>query len=78
MSTGRSFGWLDIDRIAEELADAHPSVNPLSVRFTDLRRMVEALPGFVPEVGHPVNEKILEAVQMSWNGEKRERDDDAD
>ena len=45
----KTFSWLDVDRIAEELADAHPGVDPLKVRFTDLRAKVEALPGFEPD-----------------------------
>ena len=75
-SSGHTFGWLDIDRIGEELADAHPGMNPVAVRFTELRRMVEALSGFKPDPAHPVNEKILEAIQMSWNGERLDRDED--
>lgn len=78
MSGGRTFGWLDVDRIAEELADAHPGVNPLGVRFTALRAMVEALTGFEPDPDHPVNEKILESIQMSWNGECMDRDEHDD
>jgi FeS assembly protein IscX len=73
---GKTFGWLEVDRIAEELADAHPGVDPLKVKFVDLRQMVQALTGFQEEPGHPVNERILEAIQMSWNGEKLEREDD--
>lgn len=72
----KSFGWLEVDRIGEELTDAHPDVDPLKVRFTELRAMVEKLPGFKPDPDHPVNEKILEAIQMSWNGERSDRDDD--
>jgi FeS assembly protein IscX len=74
--SGRTFGWLEVDRIAEELADAHPGMNPVTVRFTELRKLVEALPGFKPDPAHPVNEKILEAIQMSWNGERLDRDED--
>ena len=73
---GRPFGWLDVDRIAESLADSHPGVDPLRVRFTELRGMVEALEDFKPDPDHPVNERILEAVQMSWNGEKLDRDEE--
>ncbi len=74
--SGKTFGWLEVDRIAEELADAHPGIDPLTVKFVDLRRMVQALPNFQEEPGHPVNERILESIQMSWNGEKLERDED--
>jgi len=74
-----SFHWLDVDRIGEELADAHPSRDPLSVRFTELREMVRALPGFEERAGHPVNEKILETIQMKWLEERGDIDasDDA-
>lgn len=71
----KTYGWLDVTRIAEELADRHPDVSPLSVKFVDLRRMVTELPGFVEEPGHPVNEKILETIQMHWNGERDEDDE---
>ncbi|MFM9958223.1 MAG: Fe-S cluster assembly protein IscX [Phycisphaerales bacterium] len=70
----QSFHWLDVDRIAEELADAHPARDPLSVRFTELRELVKALPGFVERPGHPVNEKILETIQMKWREERGDAD----
>jgi FeS assembly protein IscX len=73
---GKTFGWLEVDRIAEELADAHPGIDPLTVKFVELRRMVEALTNFQGDPAHPVNERILEAIQMSWNGERLDRDDD--
>ena len=66
---GQSFGWLDVRLIGELLAEKHTGINPLSVRFVELRRMVEELPGFTPEAKHPVNEKILEAIQQYWNEE---------
>jgi FeS assembly protein IscX len=67
---GRSFGWLDVQRIGEELADRHPKTDPYSVRFTELRSLVEALPGFEPDPNHPVNEKILETIQSNWVEER--------
>ena len=71
--------WLDVERIAEALFDAHPGRDPLGVKFTELRRMVEALPGFRAEAGHPVNEKILETIQMRWHEEFTDAPrDDAD
>jgi FeS assembly protein IscX len=75
---GRGFGWLDVERIGEELADRHADVDPLSVRFIDLRAMVEKLPGFEGDPKHPVNEKILEAIQAAWHAEREDlrRDED--
>lgn len=73
----KSFGWLDVQRIAEELADRHPGTDPYTVRFTELRTLVEALPGFEPDPKHPVNEKILETIQANWAEEREDlRDDD--
>ncbi|MBL8763448.1 MAG: Fe-S cluster assembly protein IscX [Phycisphaerae bacterium] len=64
-----TFGWLDVDRIAEELAEAFPARDPLTVSFPELRRLVAALPLFREEPGHPANEKILETIQMRWHEE---------
>lgn len=57
--------WTDVNDIAIELCEAYPDVDPLSVRFTDLREWVMGLPGFD---GDPerCGEKILEAIQMAW------------
>lgn len=73
-----TFHWLDVERIGEELALSHPDRDPLGVRFTELREMVRALPGFEERAGHPVNEKILEAIQAAWLDEHEgiERPDD--
>ncbi len=58
--------WLDTDDIAEALHTAHPGRDPLRVRFTELRGLVEALADFAAEQAHPVNEKILETIQAEW------------
>jgi FeS assembly protein IscX len=41
--------WQDAEDIALALMEAHPDVDPLSVRFTDLHKWVVALPGFTGE-----------------------------
>lgn len=61
--------WTDIDDIAIELLEAHPSVNPLSVNFVDLRNWVMALPEFDDDPNH-CGEKILEAIQAAWIEER--------
>ena len=38
--------WTDTADIAIALSEAHPDVDPLKLRFTDLREWVLALPGF--------------------------------
>lgn len=67
-----SFHWLDVERIAEELADSHSETNPLDVNFVDLRDLVEKLVGFEPQDEHPVNERILETIQALWLEEDAE------
>ena len=57
--------WTDTREIAIALADAHPDVDPRTIRFTDLHRWVMALPEFRDDPNHS-GEKILEAIQMAW------------
>ena len=62
--------WTDTLRIAEELVDKHPDVDPLKVRFTDLHRWVCELDDFDDEPSRS-NEKILESIQMAWIDEAK-------
>jgi len=57
--------WTDVQRIAEELADAHPEVDPERVNFMDLMNWVMALPAFDDDPKH-CGERILEAIQAAW------------
>ncbi len=57
--------WTDTREIAIALSEAHPDVDPLAVRFTDLHAWVCALPGFT-DAPERSGEKILEAIQMAW------------
>jgi len=68
--TAMHFSWTDIDEIAYQLAEQRGGVDPLTVKFTALRAMVEALEGFVPEPGQSVNEQLLEAIQQAWIEER--------
>ena len=63
--------WNDIDDIAIALYEKHPELDPLTVRFTDLHKMVTGLDGFAdpPEKS---NESKLEAIQMAWLDEYRD------
>lgn len=58
-------GWDDVDEIAEHLMAAHPSVDPLGVRFTDLHRWVCELPDFSDDPKDS-SEGKLERIQMAW------------
>jgi FeS assembly protein IscX len=64
--------WKDAEDIALALMETHPDVDPLSVRFTDLHKWVVALPGFSGDA-KTSNEGILEAIQMKWLEEYRDR-----
>ena len=57
--------WTDTLDIALELIDAHPDVDQQYIRFTELHKWVCALPGFNDDP-EKSNEKILEAIQMTW------------
>ena len=57
--------WTDSRDIAIALIEAHPDVDPLKVRFTDLHAWVCALPGFADDPNRS-GEKILEAIQTMW------------
>ncbi|MGE3320222.1 MAG: Fe-S cluster assembly protein IscX [Candidatus Berkiella sp.] len=63
-----SYGWTDINAIAEDLSDAHPDIDPQMVRFTDLHRLICELPNFSDDPKRS-NEKILEAIQAAWLSE---------
>ena len=57
--------WTDTLDIAIALSEAHPEVDPKTLRFTDLRQWVMDLPEFDDDPAHS-GEKILEAIQMAW------------
>lgn len=63
--------WTDIQDIAIALSDAHPDIDPQTIRFTDLHRWVMALPGFNDDPQRS-GEKILEAIQAAWIEEVKE------
>lgn len=66
--------WEDSEEIAIRLAEAHPGVDPLTVRFSDLHRWVTALAGFEDDA-HGSSEARLEAIQMAWLEEWRDAQD---
>jgi FeS assembly protein IscX len=57
--------WTDSLDIALALIEAHPDVDPKTIRFTDLHRWVRELADFQDDPNRS-NEKILEAIQMKW------------
>ena len=61
--------WTDIHDIAIELEERHPEADVVNLRFTDLWKWVQALPGFSDDP-QKSNEKILEAIQAAWLEER--------
>ena len=61
--------WTDSLDIAIALDEKHPQIDPLTVRFTDLRTWVLALDEFA-DAPERCGERILEAIQMAWIEEK--------
>ena len=57
--------WTDTLDIAIELVDRHPEVDPKTINFVDLHRMVCELDEFDDDPNRS-GEKILEAIQMAW------------
>ena len=57
--------WTDSSALGELLFERYDTLDPLTVRYTDLHKWVMDLEGFEgPPAGS--SEKILEAIQMAW------------
>jgi len=64
--------WRDAEDIGIALSERYPDTDPLTVRFTDLHRFVTELGDFKDDP-RASNEKLLEAIQMAWLDEYRNR-----
>ena len=60
--------WTDAEDIAIALVEKFPQLDPLTVRFTDLRAHVLGLERFDDDP-KTSNEPKLEAIQMAWHEE---------
>jgi FeS assembly protein IscX len=60
--------WTDAEEIGIQLQEKFPDIDPLTVRFTDLLKMVLELDGFADDPAKS-NESKLEAIQMAWHEE---------
>ena len=57
--------WDDAEDIGIELHEKFPETDPLTIRFTELHRMVAELKKFADDP-QGSNEAKLEAIQMAW------------
>ncbi|HET6273172.1 MAG TPA: Fe-S cluster assembly protein IscX [Bacteroidota bacterium] len=60
--------WRDVDDIALDLVERHPTVDPLTVKFQELRKLVTELPNFGDDPD-AANDRILESIQAAWYDE---------
>lgn len=60
--------WSDAEGIGIALTEKFPDLDPLTIRFTDLRNHVLELDGFDDDPKGS-NEPKLEAIQMAWHEE---------
>ena len=60
-----SVKWTDIEELAELLEEAHPDVDLIRLRFTDLWQWVQDLPAFSDDPKRS-NERVLQAIQAAW------------
>jgi FeS assembly protein IscX len=63
--------WIDAEDIAIALVEKFPHLDPLTVRFTDLRAHVLGLDEFDDDP-KTSNEPKLEAIQMAWYEEYKD------
>jgi FeS assembly protein IscX len=65
--------WNMAEQIGIALYEKFPELDPLSVRFTDLHKLVIELEDFDDDPKGS-NESKLEAIQMVWHEEFEEND----
>ena len=63
--------WTDAHEIGCLLCEKFPDVDPLTLRFSDLRKRVIELEGFDDDP-NASNEGLLERIQMCWLDYDRE------
>ena len=69
-----ALGWRDARDLGELLHERYDTLNPLTVRFTDLHKWVMDLEGFAGSAAES-NEKLLEGIQMAWYEEWKDAQD---
>ena len=67
-----TFDWENTEEIGIQLSEKYPDTDPLTVRFTDLHKWITGLEGFSGDPQQS-NEGKLEAIQMAWLEEYRDR-----
>jgi FeS assembly protein IscX len=68
----RELTWNDAQKIGVLLSSAHPQIEPLAVRLTDLHKYVIQLPEFKDDPGRS-DENKLQAIREAWHDEFLDR-----
>jgi FeS assembly protein IscX len=64
--------WNDLEDIALALSEKYPDQDPSYIRFTDLHKWITELDQFTDDPKKS-NEAKLEAIQMAWLDEYRDK-----
>ena len=64
--------WTEAEEIGLALLEAHPDVDPLTVRFMQLREWILQIPTFSDDPSSS-NEARLEEIQMAWYEEWKDQ-----
>jgi FeS assembly protein IscX len=60
--------WKDVDRIARDLVEVHPDVDPLALPLVRIRELVNGLPTFDDDPD-AASDATLEEIQAAWYDE---------
>ena len=60
-----SLNWTDYREVGELLFEKYDTIDPLTVRFSDMHKWILDLEDFEGKPDQS-NEKQLEAIQMAW------------
>ncbi len=63
--------WRDVEGIAADLVKRYPQIDPLTLKFSELRLMVVGLPTFSDDP-NAFTDPVLEEIQMAWYDEYEE------
>ena len=69
-----ALGWHDYRTLGELLFERYGTLDPLTVRFTDLHKWVTELEDF-EGLATGSSEKVLEEIQMAWYEEWKDAQD---
>ena len=66
--------WTDVEDLAFQLIDMHPSTDPMRLSLGEVAKKVTALPNFGG--GPKPDSDVLEAIQQSWYEERSDMEDE--